>query len=157
MRIIAHMSRLPCARVAAFLFTAVLVTSCGGNPPPRPAQRGDEYRQPVSNNPPGPVRVAAIPATPPPPIAGESAIVVDVVSGRVLYAKNADLPRAVASTQKIVTALCVLDAGNVDKQVVIEPSDGACEPTKLGLKPGDKLRLTFRRDPAAEPQAPRWP
>jgi serine-type D-Ala-D-Ala carboxypeptidase (penicillin-binding protein 5/6) len=89
------------------------------------------------------VRVAAVPQTPPPPIVGESAIVVDVVSGRVLYAKNADIPRAVASTQKIVTALCVLDAGNIDKPVVIEATDGACEPTKLGLKPGE---VYSRRD-----------
>ena len=81
--------------------------------------------------------MAAIPPAPPPKIAGESAIVVDVVSGRVLYAKNADVPRAVASTQKFVTALCVLDAGNIDKPVTIDASDGACEPTKLGLKPGE--------------------
>ena len=81
--------------------------------------------------------VASIPPTPPPKIAGESAIVVDVRSGRVLYAKNADVPRAVASTQKIMTALCVLDAGDIDQQVTIEASDGACEPTKLNLKAGE--------------------
>jgi D-alanyl-D-alanine carboxypeptidase (penicillin-binding protein 5/6) len=130
------MSRLFCVRLAAFVFTAALVTSCGGNPPPRATPRGEAYRQPVSRSP-EPVRVAVIPQTPPPPIAGESAIVVDVNSGRVLYAKNADIPRAVASTQKIVTALCVLDAGNIDKPVTIAASDGACEPTKLGLKPGE--------------------
>ena len=55
----------------------------------------------------------------------------------MLYAKNADAPRAVASTQKIVTALCVLDAGNIDQPVTIEPSDEACEPTRLDMKPGD--------------------
>jgi D-alanyl-D-alanine carboxypeptidase (penicillin-binding protein 5/6) len=123
-----------CVRLAAFAVTAALVTSCGGNPPPRPTPRGEAYRQPVSRSPENPT---AIPHTPPPPIAGESAIVVDVTSGRVLYAKNADVPRAVASTQKIVTALCVLDAGNIDKPVTISATDGACEPTKLGLKPGE--------------------
>jgi D-alanyl-D-alanine carboxypeptidase (penicillin-binding protein 5/6) len=81
--------------------------------------------------------------TPPPPIVGESAIVIDVVSGRVLYAKNADMPRAVASTQKILTALCVLDAGNIDKSIRIEATDSACEPTKLGIKAGD---IYSRRD-----------
>ena len=85
----------------------------------------------------GPVRIGAIPQTPPPVVAAESAIVIDVASGRVLYAKNADSPRAVASTQKLVTALCVLDAGNVDQGVTITPSDAACEPTKLNLKPGE--------------------
>jgi D-alanyl-D-alanine carboxypeptidase (penicillin-binding protein 5/6) len=82
-------------------------------------------------------RVSAIPSVPPPPVAAESAIVVDVLSGKVLYAKNADAPRAVASTQKIITALCVLDAGNIDKPVTIKAIDGACEPTKLDLKPGE--------------------
>lgn len=133
-----RMSRFMCARIAAFLVTLATITSCGGNPPSRSPQRDGINRQPVSQNPAqGPVRVAAIPPTPPPPIVGQSAIVVDVASGRVLYAKNADQPRAVASTQKLITALCVLDAGNVDKAVVVEASDGSCEPTKLGIKPGE--------------------
>lgn len=133
------MSRLICARLAAFLVTAATISSCGGNPQPKSGQGDGTYRQPVSQNPPqqGPVKVAAIPPTPPPPIAGLSAIVVDVASGRVLYAKNADTPRAVASTQKLITALCVLDAGNIDKPVVVEAVDGNCEPTKLGIKPGE--------------------
>lgn len=136
MGIIPPMSRLFCVRAAAFAITAALITSCGGNPPPRLTPARDSYRQPANLNP-APVRVAAIPPTAPPKIAGESAIVLDVVSGRVLYAKNADLPRAVASTQKIITALCILDAGNIDKPVTIEATDGACEPTKLNLKPGE--------------------
>lgn len=130
------MSRAFCAHFIAFSFTAALITSCGGNPPPRLQPRPGQSPQGQTAD--GqPVRVAAIPTNPPPAIGGESAIVIDVVSGRVLYAKNADSPRAVASTQKIITALCVLDAGNIDKQVIIEASDGACEPTKLNLKPGD--------------------
>ncbi|MCB1132813.1 MAG: D-alanyl-D-alanine carboxypeptidase, partial [Verrucomicrobiae bacterium] len=127
------MPRMPSnrARLTALLFTAALISSCGGNPPP---PSGPTARVATSAS---PVRTAVIPRTPPPPIVGESAIVVDIASGRVLYAKNADQPRAVASTQKIITALCVLDAGSIDKQVVIQPTDGNCEPTKLGLKTGD--------------------
>ena len=110
------MSRLFRARLALLFITAATVSSCGGKPSPRvDVQTGIV---PPANE---AVRVGTIPATPPPPISGESAIVVDVGSGRVLYAKNADQPRAVASTQKIITALCILDAGNIDKQVVIEP------------------------------------
>lgn len=118
-----------------FLFIS-LVSSCGGNPPPRAIPRGQAYRQPV-NNAPGVMAPTPIPRTPPPPIVGESALVLDVQSGRVLYAKNADMPRAVASTQKIITALCVLDTGNIDKPVTIAPSDLNCEPTRLNVKPGD--------------------
>ncbi|MCX6879696.1 MAG: D-alanyl-D-alanine carboxypeptidase [Verrucomicrobia bacterium] len=141
-------------RFAALCFTVALVTSCGGNPPPRrPAlpppkpqtsQPGPQTSPPGQQvSPPGQQpspsgQGSAIPPTPPPAVAGESAIVIDVQSGRVLYAKNADLPRAVASTQKIITALCVLEAGNLDQAVIIQASDAACEPTKLNLKPGER-------------------
>ncbi|MEX1114127.1 MAG: D-alanyl-D-alanine carboxypeptidase family protein [Akkermansiaceae bacterium] len=130
------MSRLFCVHFTALAFTTALITSCGGNPPPPLNPKAARSVQPVSTAQ-EPVRIAAIPMTPPPPIVGESAIVIDVVSGRVLYAKNADMPRAVASTQKILTALCVLDAGNIDKSIRIEATDSACEPTKLGIKAGD--------------------
>lgn len=133
MRMMPRMSRLFCVRFAALAFTAALITSCGGNPPQSMPPKAVQ----VSGQADSVVQIGAIPATPPPKIAGESAIVIDVISGRVLYAKNADTPRAVASTQKIITALCVLDAGNIDKPVVIDPSDGNCEPTKLGVKPGE--------------------
>ncbi len=137
MGIIPRMSRPLCARLVVLCFTAAFVTACGGYPPPR--------RQPTSQAVPQAIPLAwssaggsMIPPTPPPPIAGESAIVIDIQSGRVLYAKNADVPRAVASTQKIVTALCVLEAGNIDDAVTIEASDEACEPTKLNLQPGEQ-------------------
>ncbi|MBK1882228.1 D-alanyl-D-alanine carboxypeptidase [Luteolibacter pohnpeiensis] len=130
------MSRQLCVIISALTFTVSLITSCGGNPPPL-----SRTPNPAPNA--TPVRVAAIPLNPPPNIAGESAIVVDIDSGRVLYAKNADVHRPVASTQKIVTALCVMDDGNIDKNVTITSSDEACEPTKLYVKPGD---VYTRRD-----------
>lgn len=118
-------------RLLAFsLFAIFTISSCGGNPPQRYPQP-----QPASNE---PVRVGSVPKTPPPAVAAESVLVVDLDSGRNLYAKNADSVRAVASTQKIVTALCILDAGNIDQIVVIQPEDTACEPTKLYLKPGER-------------------
>lgn len=131
-----RMFRLFCVQFAALTFTTALITSCGGNPPPPLHSRAARSAQAPSQTQ-APVRVAAIPQTPPPAIVGESAIVIDIASGRVLYAKNADLPRAVASTQKILTALCVLDAGNIDKPIIINASDSNCEPTKLGIKPGE--------------------
>ena len=68
-------------------------------------------------------------------MAAESAIVIDQHSGRVLFAKNADLMRPVASTQKIITALCVLDAGRLDKQVVIQASDAtASQPSSASSR-----------------------
>lgn len=89
------------------------------------------------------MRAASIPSIPPPAVSAESVIVIDAPTGRVLYAKNADSPRPVASTQKIITALCILEAGDIDKPIRIEASDEACEPTRLDMKPGD---VYSRRD-----------
>jgi D-alanyl-D-alanine carboxypeptidase (penicillin-binding protein 5/6) len=133
------MTRYNPLRLAVAGLLLVLATSCGGNPPPRPGPvQGQQTRQHQAPPPAAtPVRVAAIPLTPPPRIVGESAIVVDIESGRVLYAKNADERRAVASTQKILTAMCVIDSGNIDRTVTITASDGQVEPTKLWLRPGE--------------------
>lgn len=136
MGIIPAMHQIFRVHLAVLACTAMLVTACGGKPPSRIQRRGNPPT-PVANRVQEPARAASIPTTPPPPVAAESAIVVDIASGRVLYAKNADLPRAVASTQKIITALCVIDGGNIDKSVTIAESDGMVEPTKLGLKPGE--------------------
>ena len=114
--------------LAVVLFAIFSVASCGGTPPPA-------RNQPASN---ARVRVGTIPRTPPPAVVAEAVLVVDIASGRNLYAKNADSVRAVASTQKIITALCVLDAGNINKTVTITTYDTLCEPTKLYLKPGEK-------------------
>lgn len=116
--------------LALGLFAILSISSCSRIHPPRPRAINRVEGEPI--------RIAAIPRTPPPPVAAESVIVVDLASGRNLYAKNADSVRPVASTQKIITALCVLDAGNIDKPVVISAYDTACEPTKLYLKPGER-------------------
>ncbi len=119
------------------LIAMLLVASCGGNPDPAPKKGAGQPAVRVNpENMPQPLP-GSIPDKAPPPVVAESAIVVDIGSGRVLYAKNADLQRPVASTQKIMTALCVLEGGDIDKKVKIEASDGNCEPTKLYLKPGE--------------------
>ena len=74
----------------------------------------------------------------PPAVRGASAILIDVRSGRVLYNKNSREPRAVASTQKLLTALIVAEDGDLSKLVTIMPQDTAVSPTKLYLKPGQK-------------------
>lgn len=72
-----------------------------------------------------------------PPIHADSYILVNAQSGTVLAARNADTFRGAASTQKLLTALIVAEAGNLDKPVRVQASDVAVEPTRLGVKPGD--------------------
>lgn len=75
-------------------------------------------------------------AGPAPEITAKSAILVDANTGKVLFTKNDTAQRPVASTQKLLTALIVAEAGNLDKRVEIEPTDTNCEPTKINVKPG---------------------
>ena len=72
-----------------------------------------------------------------PPIRAESYLLLDARTGTHLAGRNAETVRAVASTQKLVTALVVLDTGNLDKRVTITAADVAVEPTRLGLRAGE--------------------
>jgi D-alanyl-D-alanine carboxypeptidase (penicillin-binding protein 5/6) len=76
-------------------------------------------------------------ATSGPAIRAASYLLLDARSGQHLAGRNFESVRGVASTQKLVTALVVLDAGNLDKMVRVQASDVAVEPTRLGLKPGE--------------------
>ena len=104
--------------------------SCGGEPDPAPGGGAYNRETPPAGN-------APIPNLAPPSVFAESAIVIDAATGHVLYAKNADQTRPVASTQKILTALVALDAGPLSKPVTITSDDTRCEPTKLYLRPGE--------------------
>ncbi len=84
-----------------------------------------------------PPAAPAVDANGVPIISAGSAIVVDAATGKVLHAVNADQRRPVASTQKLLTALLVAEAGNLDQKVYVEASDTWAEPTKLYIKPGD--------------------
>jgi D-alanyl-D-alanine carboxypeptidase (penicillin-binding protein 5/6) len=71
-----------------------------------------------------------------PEIYAKSAILINADTGRTLYQKNADTPRQVASTQKLLTALIVVESGNLDAPVVIHAADTAVEPTRSGARAG---------------------
>lgn len=66
-----------------------------------------------------------------------SVVVADALSGQVLYEKNSNQPRQPASTQKLLTALLIVEAGNLDKPVTVHDIDTRVEPVKLGFRPGE--------------------
>jgi D-alanyl-D-alanine carboxypeptidase (penicillin-binding protein 5/6) len=66
-----------------------------------------------------------------------SAIMIDAKAGSVLFFKNPDVQRPVASTQKLLTGLLVAEHGGLDNSVRVAAEDCAVEPTKLGFRPGE--------------------
>jgi len=61
----------------------------------------------------------------------DNLIIVDDASGKVLASEGATQPRQVASLQKLLTAMVIIEAGNLDKPVTVTAEDASCQPTKL--------------------------
>lgn len=70
-----------------------------------------------------------------------SAVLMDVDSGRVLYARNEDAKMLVASTTKIMTALVALENGDLSSTVKITAEAANTEGSSMYLKAGEKLTL----------------
>jgi D-alanyl-D-alanine carboxypeptidase (penicillin-binding protein 5/6) len=90
----------------------------------------------VAQTPPSLAALLVYPASAPVTVAS-SAIMIDAKGGAILFFKNPDVPRPVASTQKLLTALLVAEHGGLDNSVRVAPEDCAVEPTKLGFRPGE--------------------
>lgn len=75
---------------------------------------------------------------PPPRLVAQSALVMDVNTGRIFYEKNSDQEREVASTQKLMTALLVCENGGLDELLTVAREDTQVVPSKLYLSSGEK-------------------
>ena len=99
----------------------------------------DEPNRGNSRAVPAPVRrPAARPTTEAPWVYAKSVVVIDANNGRALFSKDADSRRAVASTQKLMTALLTIERGGLDDTVTVASSDTWVEPSKLYLKAGHR-------------------
>ncbi len=74
-------------------------------------------------------------------IKSRAAVVMDAVTGRVLYAKNPEHCLMPASTTKLMTALIVVENAKLSDVVTVSRRAANTAPTKVGLKKGDKITI----------------
>lgn len=78
-----------------------------------------------------------------PKVVAETAILMDVNSGEILYAKGIDEKRAPASTTKIMTAMLALEKVPFETQITFTNEVNNIEPgsSHIGIKPGETLTM----------------
>lgn len=77
-----------------------------------------------------------------PGVSASAAVLMDGESGRLLYAKNADVPRPIASITKLMTALVAVElCPDLGRRVTIRAEWTGAEGSSMYLKPGEELTL----------------
>ena len=88
---------------------------------------------------PPPGEGADLPPLQQPDVKAVSAILIDAVSGQVLYEKNADARRPMASTTKVMTALLFCESVKDGEIITASPKSCQVKESSMHLKPGEKL------------------
>ncbi len=71
----------------------------------------------------------------------QSAVLMDADSGRILFEKNGDQRRAMASTTKIMTCILALERGDLEGEVVASENAAKQPKVHLGVEKGETFRL----------------
>lgn len=74
-------------------------------------------------------------------LSGESYVLIDAASGRIIMEKNSNKKMPMASTTKIMTALVAIEEGELDDDVVIDDRSVGIEGSSIYLKEGEVLTL----------------
>ncbi|MBV9848525.1 MAG: D-alanyl-D-alanine carboxypeptidase [Armatimonadetes bacterium] len=69
------------------------------------------------------------------------AVLIDAVTGKVLWGRNENVRRPMASTTKMMTALLLLEQGHLNDVVVAPKGVDQVPPDSLHLSPGEKISL----------------
>jgi D-alanyl-D-alanine carboxypeptidase len=78
-------------------------------------------------------------AGPPPEITARAAVLMDTVSGEVLFARQPYEPLPPASTTKVLTALVALERLDLNARIRVSERAAAVEPSRIGLQAGEIL------------------
>src|SRR5215218_5852961 len=82
---------------------------------------------------PGPAVPASRTVASPSEVLAPSFVAIDAASGRVLASRGASIRRPIASLTKVMTALTVIERGNLEGRLVVTPQATQVEPYKEGL------------------------
>ena len=133
-----------CRQVAALIIgTALLLSPASGNASVSASDHAARAHR-MSNGKPAQVKTPAIykkrkaQRRPLPP---EGILLKDLRTGEVLFEQNADLSMAPASLTKIMSAIVILEEGDLNDQVTVSREAAAAHRTKLYLKPGQVIPL----------------
>ena len=74
-------------------------------------------------------------------ISAESTVVIDGTTGEILFEKNKDEQRSIASTTKILTAYIACLSGKLDDIITVTDEMVNTTGTSLGLRAGDKISV----------------
>lgn len=93
------------------------------------------------------IQVLLLPATDanaaakPTGLSAESAALIDVTSGRILYSKNGTKKMRIASLTKTMTAIVAIESGKLNDVVTVPQEAVGVEGSSIYLKKGEKLTL----------------
>lgn len=74
-------------------------------------------------------------------VTADAAVLMDADTGQVLYSKNPDQPRPIASTTKIMTALLAIECGDLKGMVTVSPRAAGVGESSIHLEAGERLTL----------------
>lgn len=77
-----------------------------------------------------------------PVVDAQAIAIIDANTATMLYAKNAEEQRAIASVTKLMTALVAMDNLKTDVVVYIQPQDVEIEPTTMNLTVGESMTVS---------------
>ena len=126
-------------RSSAFVLVLVMLAAPAGAapkgsvPPPTPVP-------PVGSPSPYPTALETPPPSAEPPrVPAEAVALADLDTGRVLFEKQPDEPRPIASLTKIMTALLVIERTTPNEPVTVTPVAAGQIGAELGLEVGEQL------------------
>ena len=88
-----------------------------------------------------PVPLEGLPTPQPPSISAATWIVYDDTFGQILASKDPDLPRPMASTTKMMTAIVALDNAALTDRVVISENAANAGESEIGLYAGEAMTV----------------